>query len=152
MDRIYLDKLKQLKQYAQMQSEEDIKNFELTAWELAETKDIEALKELLGIFYDDCDYPEVMYSLIHAIETYKADIYVKEASKTLDVMLPHAQEWAMRLLYRILNHPTYTSLLRDNLNLANKKALMELFEYMHNDSDRHRPIIEDLRARLNSNS
>lgn len=144
----YQQKLENLKRYAKMETEEDIKLFEITAYELAETKDPEILKELIDIFDDECEYPEVMYSLVHAIETYPSDVYVKGVMLKIKNFLSYL-EWYKTLVYGILNHGKCLQLFKENVHLADQDKLLELLDIMYQESEAHRPVIDELRKLIN---
>lgn len=140
-------KLKQLKKYVKMESEEDIRLFDLTVGELASTQDAKILKELIDVFDDDCEFPEVMYSMVHAIESYPDDIYVKTiASKVVDFL--NYQEWFLDLIYPILNNRKCRQIFKENLHLAYKTKLLELLNIIEEESEEHHHIVKELKEQL----
>ena len=147
----YKQKLQDLGKYSQMATEKDITMFGLTAYELAGTKDPEILASLIDIFDDDCEYPEVMYSLVHAIETYPDNLYVVSVLFKVKDFVKYP-EWFGRLVCRIINDKECLKLFKQNIHLADKTKLLELFDVLYEESEAHRPVIEELRKLIEKNS
>ena len=59
-----------LKKASHFKCEEDTRVFDVGVWEIAQKKDPYDLPKLFELFDDDTEFPEVMFSLIHAIESY----------------------------------------------------------------------------------
>jgi hypothetical protein len=59
-----------------------------------------------------------------------------------------AKDWAEGFLYIILNVPECLSILKDNMNLATKEHLIELFNLIEKKSPHHYDLIKVLRADL----
>ena len=89
---------------SKMESQDDINNFELLVWQLLETRDISVPAKLFTIFADVCSYPEVMWELVHTIEKFSDEDYIKTSLSNLHVF-SNAVELRYMLFFRILNHP-----------------------------------------------
>ena len=137
-----------LKKLSKMETFEDVQEFEKQVWDLAETKDPTILGKLMDLFDDRCDHPEVMYGLIHAIETYPDDIYVEGVLKKLPDGLKNYHEWYERLIYGILNSHNCRQLFRQHMHLADRNALLKLFDIMEEESPHHAALIQELRHEL----
>lgn len=137
-----------LKKLSKMESQEDIQEFERRVWDLAETQDPKRLKQLIDLFDDNCLYPEVMYSLVHAIETYPDEVYVKAIlNKMVDgvALYPY---WIRNLVYRILNEENCKKTFQTYMHLSSKDSLLKLFDLMEEESSSHREVINELRNQL----
>src|SRR5262245_10201706 len=132
-----MDIYEKLKHLAKMETEVDIKQFELTVWSLSRTKDPEVLRKLIDLFDDDCPYDEVMYSLVHAIETYPDEIYVKTVLEKLEHGLEQYPTWVNILVAGIFNHKECRKIFSKNLHLTSKKALLKLFDLLEHKSSYH---------------
>lgn len=143
-----MDIFEKLKQYARMESEEDIRKFEVGVWGLAQSQDPEILKKLIDLFDDQCPYYEVMYSLVHAIEKYKKEIYVPIVVEEITSLITHATFWADCLCNRIFNDEKYLKIFRENMHLAPKESLIKLFDLMEIESPHHKDLIYLLRQEL----
>lgn len=90
-----------------LKTEEDFEQFENTLERLADYNDESIIRELCTIFDDNTEDEEVMFGLIHFIESFEKEIYLTEMPKALPNMIDNAKEWAMILNKRILNHELY---------------------------------------------
>lgn len=139
--------IENLRKYSKMESQEDIKMFEIKSYDLAKTKDPEVLRELIDIFDDDCLYEEVMFSLLHAIETYPDDVYIEGVLlkvKDFDKYL----EWFTTIIYRILNHDDSRNLLMKKINVADQNKLLELLNIIESESKEHYSIIQNIKQEM----
>lgn len=142
--------IKALKQYAKMETQEDIANFESLVWLLTEEKNETILSELFTIFDDDCPHLEVMWTLQHAIEDYDNEVYIKRLILNLD-KFTNASEWLLTSFYRIMNNTKCLKILEDNLHFADHKILDEIFNKIYEESEDYRAIIEKLRTKFINN-
>ena len=137
-----------LKQYVKMRTPEDIHAFDFKVWDLAKTQDQEVLSYLIDLFDDECECPGVMYSLVHAIESYPDNIYVEGILRKTHDNIWNYVGWFKRLLYGILNHPNCLGIFRSNIHLAKKETLLKLLDSISQESERHREICAELRELL----
>ena len=137
-----------LKKLSKMETFEDVQEFEKQIWALVETKDPYILEKLMDLFDDECDHPEVMYGLIHAMETYPDDIYIVGILKKLPDGLKNYHEWYKRLIYRLLNEDICLKLFRQHMHLADRESLLKLFDVMETESPHHVELIQELREEL----
>ena len=140
----YKQEFNALKKYAKMKSEEDIKLFDIMVYELAKTQDLGVFERLIDIFDDECEFPEVMYSLIHAIATYPCKQYVLGILSKVNDYYKYV-EWFKIIIYGILNSEKYLEVFKHNIHLANQDKLLKLLNIMHKESEDHHLIIEELR-------
>ena len=112
----------QLNALAQMNSTKDIEEFEKLVWELAATKDPIILDQLIQIFYEECPFREVMYNVVHAIETYPDEVYVLGILRNMKTLI-RTPSWAKTLLYGIFNSPKCLKLFKSNILISDNKSL-----------------------------
>jgi L-rhamnose mutarotase len=141
----YEQKFKNLKKYAKMAFEEDVKLFDQTVYELADTKDPEVLNRLIDVFDDECEFPEVMYSLVHAIESYPKEVYITSVLNHIEIGVKNYPLWLDKLVNRIFNHIEYLIFFKKNMYLAPKHSLEKLFDIMEKESPHHILLIKELR-------
>ena len=67
------------------------------------TGDPDSIGALLGFLDDSHSHDEVMYALIHAIETFPTSIYVRQILRHSDTLTSHTPKWASIMFARILN-------------------------------------------------
>ncbi|MGD7049723.1 Imm30 family immunity protein [Rossellomorea marisflavi] len=91
-----------------LKNEEEFTAFEQAITSILDLKDLNHIRNLCMGFDDKTENDEVMFGLIHAIESYDeffdSEQSLKELAESLPYMLPHAKEWAKTLHKRILNH------------------------------------------------
>lgn len=122
-----------VKNYAQMKTESDIYNFEASVWELAEQKDPEVLDFLMDLFYDDCEFPEVMYNLVHAVESYPDEMYIKKLIIRMSKDLDRIPFWYYGLVSAVLNEPNCYKIFKRNIHLASKDSLLKLCDLLERE-------------------
>ena len=144
----YQQKLENLKRYAKMETEEDMKLFEITLKDFLVNKDHKVLEELIEIFDDNCENPEIMHNLVQVIENYPPEIYVEVLSYKIKDFKKYP-EWFTLLLYHIFNSAIHLELLKKHIHLADRDKLLELLDIMYQESEVHRPVIDELRKLIN---
>lgn len=95
-----------------MNTEEEIELFERTLGQIASNpQDLELLPSLLDVFDDNTTHQNVMWTLLHYIETFAEAFSVKEYVQVLmefdPILLSSAEEWLGTLLIRSLNAENY---------------------------------------------
>lgn len=91
-----------------MQTEKETSLFEEALNFLSSQRDIENIAIFCEAFDDDTEHHEVMFSLVHTIESYsKADekIYYAKLIMAINKMNKNSTEWQDILFYRLLNSP-----------------------------------------------
>lgn len=86
-----------------MRSDEEAMSFGFALAELALHPNSEDLPALYLVLDDRCEQHEVMYSLIHFLESFDLKDQLQAFIDTIDRMIVNAKEWTMILLYGILN-------------------------------------------------
>lgn len=104
-NQIHIDRLFQARKLA---SSQEYEAFEASLIALQENIQISDISKLCKVFYDDTEDEEVMFGLVHFIEQFSRDEYLKCIAMCAPDMTD-AHEWAMILNKRILNHPEYFS-------------------------------------------
>lgn len=110
--------IKHLKIYAKLEDSIDVERFEATLNQIAELNDPQCIGFLIPFFNDDCDFDEVMFSIIHVIESFTHETFVREILKALPVFWKHSPFWATIIHLRILNTPSALAIYRDQLKKA----------------------------------
>lgn len=103
-----LVELTELKNNRLLRNESEIEKFEKSIENILDMKDVNHIEILCQGFDDLTENDEVMFGLIHAIESYdkivSSEISLKVLANSIPKMLPHAKEWLKILHKRILNH------------------------------------------------
>jgi hypothetical protein len=116
--------LANLKNNRLLRDENEIEKFEQSINNILELKDPQHIELLCQGFDDLTENDEVMFGLIHAMESYD-DIVNSQTSlnilaKSIPKMLPHAKKWLKILQKRILNHEPSLSIYKDIVKSLNK--------------------------------
>jgi hypothetical protein len=99
-----------------MRSDEEAMNFDLALAELALHPNREYLPALYLVLDDQCEQHEVMYGLIHFLESFELKDQLQAFIDALDRMIVNAKEWTMILLYGILNQDLTRNLYSEMLH------------------------------------
>ncbi len=92
-----------LKENRLMRTEPEINNFEIALAEIANHPNEHDLPEYHLILDDKCQQPEVMFSLVHFLETFEVEIQLEAFIKVIPQLMINAPEWTRILHNRILN-------------------------------------------------
>lgn len=84
-------------------SEDNVDAFEMLIQEASENHDRETLGPLLGQFDDFCEFDEVMFGLVHAVEGFPWDDYFTVLAERLSQILSKSPRWGSILVTRIMN-------------------------------------------------
>lgn len=95
--------INKLRNYKDFSIEGNIEKFEELLSELASTKNPEIIPGLLVFFDDGCDFPEVMFSIIHTIEIFDDAKYIEKLLVTLPEVWKRSPYWVKVIHFRILN-------------------------------------------------
>ena len=132
-------------QLSDMTSFEETQEFEKMVWDFVAQKENTVLEKLLNFFDDNCEYDEVMFSIIHAIETYDDDIYVKCILNNLYKIFKKSPHWGTVILYRIWNHDNCFNIFKKNIYLSNQEALFQILDLMAKESPDRLQLIDELK-------
>ncbi|MDM5186417.1 Imm30 family immunity protein [Bacillus sp. DX4.1] len=114
--------IKKLYECRLLRNESECEMFDRVLENLAECTDEKMITELCMILDDETEEEEIMFGLIHLIESFQMEIYLTGMSKALPKMMENAQEWAMILNKRILNNDMYRSEYANILVRMNKEV------------------------------
>ncbi|MGE6403060.1 Imm30 family immunity protein [Bacillus cereus] len=92
-----------------LKNQSECEEFDNILENLADCTDEKLIKELCTVFEDETQAEEVMFSLVHFIESFEMEKYLTEMPKALPKMVESAKEWAILLNKRILNDDLYRS-------------------------------------------
>ncbi|WJE25036.1 Imm30 family immunity protein [Bacillus cereus] len=92
-----------------LKNQSECEEFDNILENLADCTDEKLIKELCIVFEDETQAEEVMFGLVHFIESFEMEKYLTEMPKALPKMVESAKEWAILLNKRILNDDLYRS-------------------------------------------
>lgn len=105
-----------------MRSRIEVIAFEEAMAELAKNPKNEYLPELHLVLDDECEHYEVMYGLIHFLESFDAKKQFQAFIDVVPQMIRRASNWTKTLLYGILNDDPSRALYKELLHSANPES------------------------------
>lgn len=90
-----------------LRNELECEEFDAVLENIADYTDGSMIEDLCLVFDDETQEEEVMFGLLHLIESFERQQYLTEMSKALPKMMENASEWATILNIRILNNELY---------------------------------------------
>lgn len=115
---------------ADRDSPDFVSRFESTLAKIAELHTPQSIEAMLD-FFDDDMYDDLLFSIVHMIEDFDEQTYVKHVVNGLPIVLTNSPEWARILFSRIINEPGSTKALKDvaaGLAGPQKAALRDVLE------------------------
>lgn len=104
-----------------MRSPTEVTAFEKALAELGENPNHEDLPNLHLILDDRCERPEVMFGLIHFLESFEMSVQLKAFVTVVPELIVSASEWTKIIHNRILNDESAGNLYRDILHSFNSQ-------------------------------
>jgi hypothetical protein len=86
-----------------MQTQQQVTNFENALAEIADNPDEQNLSAYHLVLDDQCQHPEVMFSLIHFLESFDIEEQIAAFIKVVPQLMINAPEWTRIIHDRILN-------------------------------------------------
>jgi hypothetical protein len=148
---------KKLKDSRLLKTKAEIISFEQAIENIISFKDVNNIKYLCLGFDDSTEHDEVMFGLIHAIESYDKIYGAEEAlvkfAETIPDMYPHAKGWVTIFHKRILNdelsRKIYLKVI-SNSNSSTKKVVVDLFkEIIEKNPSKFEMAVNEFLAGLN---
>jgi hypothetical protein len=100
-----------------LRSADEVARFEQTLAQLAERPDPADLLSLHLILDDACQQPEVMFSLVHFLESFEVQQQVQAFIQVMPELVQRAAEWTAILQAWILNDETARAVFETKLGL-----------------------------------
>ncbi|MFF2909307.1 Imm30 family immunity protein [Paenibacillus sp. NPDC057934] len=85
-----------------LRTEVDCERFDRALEGLAGDTEDRIIHEIFKVFDDETEQEEVMFSLVHFVESYQTEMYLTQLLESLPAMLEPARDWAIVLNKRIL--------------------------------------------------
>ncbi|MCE3198363.1 hypothetical protein K3T49_01830 [Paenibacillus sonchi] len=85
-----------------LRTELECEAFDLALEGLAGDMEDAVIHQIFYVFDDDTEQEEVMFGLVHFVESYQMEMYLTQLLESLPDMLEHARNWAIVLNRRIL--------------------------------------------------
>ena len=122
-----------------LRTELECEQFDLALEALAGDTEDAVIHQVFKVFDDDTEQEEVMFGLVHFVESVQMEMYLTQLLESLPEMLEHARNWAIVLNERILIDDSYR---KDYADIAAimpsriQKCLSFLLEEIKEDNPR----------------
>jgi hypothetical protein len=145
------DLIAQLANEIQDRRDNYVQRSEKLLGQIAGLHDPSSIGLLLPILDDHAEYDELMFSIIHAIESFDDNVYVREILRDLPEFLAKSPQWATILHMRILNSPqtlaAYGSAIK-TLSDREKQAVHDVLNLVRRKNTKFEASVDILLASL----
>ncbi len=113
-------------------------------------KDPKCIPFLLQYLSDDTDYPEMMYQIIHSVESFPLEDDLKGMFKVLTQIYKKAPNFTKTLVYRILNEKNALKKFREMIEKdeAKAQAIKPVLTAIAQDSEKHTDICNEILLKI----
>ncbi len=129
--------LKTLKENRLMKTPEEVITFEETLEKIAENPHNEYLKDLHLILDDNCEQADVMFGLVHFLESFDLQKQIEAFIAVIPQLMITAPEWTKIIHYRIINDELACKTYQKKLELANEKTPHFLYQLLNESVKNH---------------
>jgi Immunity protein 30 len=109
-----------------LRSPNEVAIFEQTLAELAQNPDPTDLPSLHLILDDACEQPEVMFSLVHFLESFDVQAQLQAFIQVLPELVKRAAEWTAILHSRIMNDSIARSAFEERVRSMSEQEQIEI--------------------------
>jgi hypothetical protein len=95
--------VEQLRKALLRQPEPDVSAVTVELAKIVACAGASAIPHILEFFDDDYPFPEVLFPLLHAVESIENEAYASGMCESLPILFERAPEWATTFLIRVLN-------------------------------------------------
>lgn len=142
-----LVELTELKNNRLLRDESEVEKFEKSIENILDMEDVNNIEILCQGFDDLTENDEVMFGLIHAIESYdkivSSEISLKVLANSIPKMLPHAKEWLKILHKRILNHEPSRNIYKEIIPTLNNDIQKYIVSQLNSIKERNPSRFEE---------
>jgi hypothetical protein len=142
VDKSLIDKLKKASKF---ETEQDKYFFIDTLDSLATKKDLTDFMSLISCFDDKTLHEDLMYALVHLLESYPDAYYVQQLLENSHEGLKKYPNWYALLVLRVLNDIDCLKFFKKYVPLVEEKDWSKLLYFMKKLSYEHYEIIKSLR-------
>jgi hypothetical protein len=126
-----------LKENRLMETPQEVDAFETALTELVKNPDENDLTEYHLILDDGCQHPEVMFGLVHFLESFPMEKQIKVFINTMPQLMINAPEWTIILHNRILNDSSACEIYQKLLHLMNDQKPHFLYYLLEESTINH---------------
>ena len=108
----------------------DLQKAKILLEKIAQHPNDDNLKDLHLILDDNCQHPEIMFSLVHFLEDFDLQKQIQVFIEVIPQLMSTAPEWAKIIHYRIINDESACKIYQNSLELANQKTPHFLYQLL----------------------
>lgn len=113
-----------------LRSPNEVALFEQTLEKLAQNPNSADLSKLHLILDDACEQPEVMFSLVHFLESFELQEQIQAFIEVMPDLVKRAAEWTAILHSRIANDAIARSVFEEKVRSMNAQKQSEIFQVL----------------------
>lgn len=99
----------------------DFEKFESLLFDVVKKNDSNCISELISLFDDEFEYDEIMFSIIHAIESFDDETYTQQIIKSTPNLSTNSPRWYKMIISRINKNEETNRIYLLNLKRLNGK-------------------------------
>lgn len=126
-----------LKENRLMETPDEVDTFETALNELIQNPDENDLKEYHLILDDGCQHPEVMFGLVHFLESFPLEKQIQVFINVIPQLMINAPEWTKILHNRILNQSSACEVYQNLLHSINNQNPHFLYYLLEESAKNH---------------
>jgi len=110
--------------------------------------DVAYVTQLFDVFVDDCDQSEVMWGLLHFVESFDDETYISALLLSIEELSAKAKDWLEIILSRVLNNDDSKSQLiiaLKNRSEFENTSVIKLLESFKTDEE---PSLRDYASKV----
>ncbi|GAA6618630.1 Imm30 family immunity protein [Scytonema sp. NUACC26] len=134
------DLISTLKASKLMRLREEVLAFDNALTELAENATDMDLEELLKVLDDNCEHEEVMWGLVHFLESFDASKQLQALLNVVQELVVSAPRWTEIIHYRIFNDEPTRFLYQDMLMSVDLKTQQLVTKILEDIAQKHELI------------
>ncbi len=139
---------KKLEDFSDFNDEDNLIPFIETVEEIVSYKDPSCFPIIMRYFDDETDYDWIMQSMIHALESFPDDVYVKTFMLLIPFMWNHAPNWLLILICRILNNISCLNSFKKNISLISTDTMKKILDLVAQEFECHKKLCAKLKKSL----
>lgn len=144
------DLIEVIRENRHLKNENEVAEFDSALTELPEQSedDIAYVTQLFDVFVDDCDQPEVMWGLLHFVESFDDETYISALLISIDELSSKAKDWLEIILSRVLNNDDSKSQLIITLKKRSEAENTTVIKLLENFKTDEEPSLRDSAAEV----
>lgn len=136
-----------LQQNRYLRTPSEVASFETALAELVRLRKKEDLADLFRVFTDDCEQHEIMWGLLHFVESFGMADELEALLEVVPVLSKEAPEWVETIHCRILNDANYRNYYKrlfQNASPGARAGIREVLQKIQTEDSDFAPRVSEL--------